>query len=159
MGSYIRTLASMNVDWTRPLRRIWRETSHCSSLPRPNLAQTNTAVVLQDDKAKPSIVKPTRRGARPTFRPVVGRYKGRIAGWDVVNEALNEDELCDKHRGQDHREDYIAKAFEFAREADQRQAVLQRHSLENEAKRNGAVELIRKLRIKGFQSPQSACGT
>ena len=44
---------------------------------------------------------------------VVGRYKGRIQSWDVVNEALNEDgtlrqDLWEKIIG----DDYIAKAFD-----------------------------------------------
>ena len=59
---------------------------------------------------------------------VVGRYKGRIQSWDVVNEALNEDgtlrpSMWEKIIG----DDYIAKAFEYAHEADpQRAAHLQR---------------------------------
>ena len=50
---------------------------------------------------------------------VVGRYKGRIRGWDVVNEALNDDgTLRDSLWHQTIGDDYIAKAFEFAHAAD-----------------------------------------
>ena len=62
------------------------------------------------------------------IQTVVGRYKGRIKGWDVVNEALNEDGTLRQspwHRIIGH--DYIAKAFQFAHEADPRGgALLQR---------------------------------
>ncbi|HMB91501.1 MAG TPA: endo-1,4-beta-xylanase, partial [Rhodothermales bacterium] len=50
---------------------------------------------------------------------VVGRYKGRVDGWDVVNEALNEDGTLRESRWlQIIGEDFLAKAFEFAHEAD-----------------------------------------
>ena len=74
---------------------------------------------------------------------VVGRYKGKIQSWDVVNEALNEDgtlrqSLWFKIIGPD----YIEKAFEYAHEADpQAQLIYNDYSLENEAKRNGAIAL------------------
>ena len=50
---------------------------------------------------------------------MVGRYKGRIKGWDVVNEALNEDGTL-RHSPWLNiiGDDYIEKAFEFAHEAD-----------------------------------------
>ena len=59
---------------------------------------------------------------------VVGRYKGRIRGWDVVNEALNEDgTLRDSPWRRGIGDDYIAKAFEFAqRRRSRRRALLQR---------------------------------
>lgn len=82
---------------------------------------------------------------------VVGRYKGRIQSWDVVNEALNEDgtlrqSLWEKIIG----DDYIAKAFEYAHQADPRaQLTYNDYNLENEAKRNGAIALIKKLQAEG----------
>ena len=88
---------------------------------------------------------------RDHIRKVVGRYKGRINGWDVVNEALNEDgtlrqSLWMKIIG----DDYIEKAFRYAHEADpQAQLYYNDYSLENEAKRKGALELVRKLKAKG----------
>jgi endo-1,4-beta-xylanase len=82
------------------------------------------------------------------IRRVVGRYRGRINGWDVVNEALNEDGTM-RHSPWYSiiGEDYVVKAFQFAHEADpQAELYYNDYSLETEAKRKGAVELIRKLK-------------
>jgi endo-1,4-beta-xylanase len=82
---------------------------------------------------------------------VVGRYKGRVGGWDVVNEALNDD-------GSLRRSpwltiigpDYLALAFRFAHEADPgAQLYYNDYSLENAAKRDGAVTLVRQLLAAG----------
>jgi endo-1,4-beta-xylanase len=88
---------------------------------------------------------------REHIHTVVGRYKGRIQSWDVVNEALNEDgtmraSMWEKIIG----DDYIAKAFEYAHEADpQAQLNYNDYNLENEAKRNGALALVKKLKREG----------
>ncbi len=85
------------------------------------------------------------------IRTVVGRYKGKIQGWDVVNEALNEDgtlrqSLWLKIIGPD----YIAKAFQFAHQADpEAELYYNDYSLENEAKRRGAIKLIKSLLAAG----------
>jgi endo-1,4-beta-xylanase len=86
------------------------------------------------------------------IQTVVGRYKGRIKCWDVVNEALQDNgELRKSPWLKIIGEDYIAKAFEYAHEADP-DAVLRYndYSLENEAKRKGAVALIKKLQAQGI---------
>jgi len=87
---------------------------------------------------------------RPALR-VMGRYKGRIKGWDVVNEALDENGgLRQSNWMKIIGEDYIAKAFEYAHEADPgAQLHYNDYSLENEAKRNGAIALLRKLKSQG----------
>lgn len=83
---------------------------------------------------------------------VVGRYKGRIQSWDVVNEALNEDgtlrqSLWYKIIGPD----YIEKAFEFAHQADPAaQLNYNDYNIENEAKRNGALALVKNLQAAGI---------
>ncbi|HEU5397630.1 MAG TPA: endo-1,4-beta-xylanase [Verrucomicrobiae bacterium] len=84
---------------------------------------------------------------------VMGRYKGRIYGWDVVNEALNADGTL---RNSPWRkiigDDYIAKAFEFAREADpEAQLYYNDYGLEKADKRAGAVALIKKLQAAGIK--------
>lgn len=52
---------------------------------------------------------------------VVGRYKGQIYAWDVVNEAISDapnEYLRNSEWYQIAGEEYIAKAFEYAHEAD-----------------------------------------
>jgi endo-1,4-beta-xylanase len=82
---------------------------------------------------------------------VMGRYKGRIQGWDVVNEALNEDgSLRQSPWMKIIGEDYIEKAFEYAHEADpEAELYYNDYSLENKPKRDGAVRLLKKLKEKG----------
>ncbi len=53
------------------------------------------------------------------IQTVVTRYKGKVAQWDVVNEAFNDDgSLRDTVWKQKLGDDYIAKAFQWAHEAD-----------------------------------------
>jgi len=107
--------------------------------------------VFEDGKGNPVDRETLLKRLREHIQTVVGRYKGRVNGWDVVNEALNDDGTL----GQTAwlkiiGEEYIAKAFEFAHEADPKaELYYNEYSLENEAKRNGALELIRKLRAQG----------
>lgn len=83
---------------------------------------------------------------------VVGRYKGKIQSWDVVNEALNEDgtlrqSLWLKIIGPD----YIEKAFEYAHEADPAaQLTYNDYNLEFPAKRKGAIEIVKQLQAAGI---------
>jgi endo-1,4-beta-xylanase len=83
---------------------------------------------------------------------VVGRYKGKIGGWDVVNEALDDDGTLRKSQWEKIiGPDYIIKAYQFAHEADpQAQLYYNEFSLENEAKRNGAITLVGKLQAAGI---------
>lgn len=52
---------------------------------------------------------------------VVSRYKGKIYAWDVVNEAIDDDSTKFLRNSQWYKicgEDFIAKAFEYAHQAD-----------------------------------------
>lgn len=88
---------------------------------------------------------------RDHIRTIVGRYRGRVNGWDVVNEALDEDggmrrTPWDTIIG----DDYVAMAFRFAHEADpSAQLYYNDYSVENAAKRQGVVALVRRLRSAG----------
>ena len=109
------------------------------------------AWVFRDDKGNFVDRETLLKRMHDHIQTVVGRYKGRIQSWDVVNEALNEDgTLRQSPWLKIIGEDYIAKAFQYAHEADpQAQLTYNDYSLENEAKRNGALALIQKLKAEG----------
>ena len=114
--------------------------------------------VFQDEKGLPLTRDALLERMHDHIRRVVGRYKGRIGGWDVVNEALNEDGSLRKSPWYNIiGEDYLVKAFQFAHEADPNAELYYNdYSLENEPKRKGALELIRKLKAAGI--PVAAVG-
>lgn len=84
---------------------------------------------------------------------VVGRYKGKVHGWDVVNEALNDEgELQKTKWSETIGEDYICKAFEYAHEADPNTELYYNdYSLDKPAKRDAVVRLVRTLQSKGLR--------
>jgi endo-1,4-beta-xylanase len=92
---------------------------------------------------------------------VVGRYKGRVKGWDVVNEALRDDGTLRKSRwvqiiGDDSEEkqyDFIAKAFEYAHQADpSAELYYNDYSLDtSKEKCDGAVKIVKYLQSKGIR--------
>ena len=90
---------------------------------------------------------------RDHIHTVVGRYKGRIKGWDVVNEAVDEDGSLRKSLWHEIiGPDYIEKAFQWANEADpQAELYYNDYSVENAPKRNGIVNLVRNLQSKGIR--------
>ncbi len=108
--------------------------------------------VFQDDKGEPLDRDALLKRMHEHIMTVVGRYKGRIGGWDVVNEALNEDGTLRKSPWLTIiGEDYLVKAFEYAHEADPKAELYYNdYSVENPAKRNGAVALIKKLQAAGI---------
>ncbi|HUB81403.1 MAG TPA: endo-1,4-beta-xylanase [Bryobacteraceae bacterium] len=114
--------------------------------------------VFKDDKGLPLTRDALLERMHDHIRTVVGRYRGRIGGWDVVNEALNDDGTLRKSPWLNIiGDDYIAKAFQFAHEADPAAELYYNdYSLENEPKRSGAVELVKKLKAQGI--PITAVG-
>lgn len=109
------------------------------------------AWVFQDDQGNPVDRETLLKRLQDHIHAVVGRYKGRINGWEVVNEALAEDgTLRQTPWLKIIGEDYLAKAFQFAHEADpQSELYYNDYNLENEAKLKGALELLRKLQAQG----------
>ncbi|HLN20598.1 MAG TPA: endo-1,4-beta-xylanase [Bacteroidales bacterium] len=89
------------------------------------------------------------------IKTVVGRYKGKIYAWDVVNEAI--DNLDPAHVGYRQTQwykicgdEFIAKAFQWAHEADP-DAVLfyNEYNTENPAKREKTYEMLKKMLDQG----------
>lgn len=89
------------------------------------------------------------RRLKSHIQTVVSRYKGKIYAWDVVNEAVSDDPkqfLRNSLWYQICGEDYIAKAFEYAHEADP-DAVLfyNDYNTEYPEKRARVYRLLKKL--------------
>src|SRR6266567_1225098 len=116
------------------------------------------AWVFQDEKGNATNRETVLKRLQDHITTVVGRYKGRIKGWDVVNEALNQNGTMRQSPWMKIiGEDYLAKAFAFAHEADPNaQLYYNDYDLELPAKRRGAVDLIKKLKAEGV--PITAIG-
>lgn len=84
---------------------------------------------------------------------VVGRYRGRVKGWDVVNEAINDDGT--------YREspfytiigkDFIKLAFQFAHEADpDAQLYYNDYNMAVKGKREGVMKMVGELKQAGLR--------
>jgi endo-1,4-beta-xylanase len=90
---------------------------------------------------------------RDHIHTVVGRYKGKIHGWDVVNEAIDEDGSMRKSPWQRGiGDDYVAKAYEYAHEADpDAELYYNDYNLEKPAKRAGVIRLVKDLQARGLR--------
>lgn len=84
---------------------------------------------------------------------VVGRYKGRVNGWDVVNEAIEDDGSFRKSKFyQIIGEDYIRLAFQFAHEADPKAELYYNdYSMSKKEKRDAVVTMVKNLQSQGVK--------
>jgi endo-1,4-beta-xylanase len=84
---------------------------------------------------------------------VVSRYRGRVKGWDVVNEAILDDGSWRKSKFYNIiGEDFIRLAFEFAHAADpMAELYYNDFSMAQEGKRQGVVNMLRKLKTQGVK--------
>ncbi len=115
--------------------------------------QQTPAWVFAGEGGKPADRETLLARLRTHVATVVGRYRGRIGGWDVVNEALEEDgSLRASPWLEAIGEDYLAKAFEFAHEADPgAELYYNDYNLWKPAKRDAAVRLVARLRAAGLR--------
>jgi endo-1,4-beta-xylanase len=82
---------------------------------------------------------------------IAGRYAGKVNGWDVVNEALNEDGTLRKSVFLNKLgEDYLVKAFQLAEKAaPNTELYYNDYNIEQPQKRAGAIALIKKIQASG----------
>ena len=117
-------------------------------------------VWAKDDRTPPWFY---RDGEKPASRELLlqrmrrhieteaGRYRGRIAEWDVVNEALDDGTNYLRPSGWEKAcgEDFIAAAFEAAHQADPKALLIYNdYNNESAAKRQKLIRLVRSLRAK-----------
>lgn len=84
---------------------------------------------------------------------VVGRYKGRVHGWDVVNEAIEDDGSY--RENQFYKiigKEYIQLAFEFAHQADpDAELYYNDYNMVKPGRRETVVEMVRELKAQGIK--------
>lgn len=104
---------------------------------------------------KGNLVKPEilKQRMKHHITTVVTRYKGKIHGWDVVNEAIEGD---GSWRNSDFYkilgEEFIPLAFQYAHEADPDvELYYNDYGMDMEGRRNRVVELIRTLKSRGLR--------
>ena len=84
---------------------------------------------------------------------VVQHFKGKMKGWDVVNEAILEDGSYRKSKFYEILgEEFIPLAFQYAHEADSTiELYYNDYGMDNPGRREGVVKLIRSLKEKGLR--------
>ena len=109
--------------------------------------------VFQDNSGFPLSREALLERMKEHIFTVMGRYRGRIHGWDVVNEAIMNDGSFRKCKWFEIiGEDYVQKAFEFAREADpEAELYYNEYDYEHGPKTEGVINLIRKLQSSGIR--------
>jgi endo-1,4-beta-xylanase len=90
---------------------------------------------------------------RAHVRTVVGRYRGRVQAWDVVNEAFEDDGSWRKSPWYATLgEEYVSRAFEFAHQADpEAQLYYNDYNLWKTPKRQAALRLVKSLGKRGIR--------
>ncbi len=103
---------------------------------------------FQGEGDKPVTKEVALARLRNHIKTIVGRYKGKIREWDVVNEAINDGPGVYRQTPWIRAlgEDYIAEAFRAAHEADPDAILIYNdYNIELEYKRPKALELLKKL--------------
>lgn len=90
---------------------------------------------------------------RSHIHTVVGRYKGIVKGWDVVNEAVLDDGTWRKSKFYEIiGADFVKLAFEFAHEADpEAELYYNDYSMAKKGKREGVVAMVKSLQEQGVR--------
>ncbi|HLQ70440.1 MAG TPA: endo-1,4-beta-xylanase [Bacillota bacterium] len=90
---------------------------------------------------------------RNHIHTIVSRYKGRVHGWDVVNEAILDNGEYRKSKFYEIiGEDFIPLAFQFAQEADpEAELYYNDYSTAIQAKRKKIIQIVKKMLDTGHQ--------
>ncbi|MBO7497024.1 MAG: endo-1,4-beta-xylanase [Salinivirgaceae bacterium] len=106
---------------------------------------------FKDDMGQPVTKEELISRMKEHITTVVSRYKGKIKGWDVVNEALLDNgELRPTQFYRTIGPEYIKLAFQFAHEADpDAELYYNDYGMDNPSKREGAIRIVRELKEAG----------
>jgi len=106
-----------------------------------------------DAEGKPATPEVLKERMKKHIYAVVGRYKGKIKGWDVVNEAFNDNGTYRNSKFfQILGKDFIKYAFQFAHEADPNvELYYNDYNVETPAKCDAIVQLVKELKAAGLR--------
>ena len=106
-----------------------------------------------DDEGNPVSADTLKARIRDHIHTVVGRYKGRVRGWDVVNEAIVEDGSYRKSPLYEILgEEFIPLAFQYAHEADpDAELYYNDYGMNVAGRRDAVVRLVGELRKRGLR--------
>jgi endo-1,4-beta-xylanase len=109
--------------------------------------------VFEDANGKPVDRETLLKRMKEHIFTVAGRYKGRIDGWDVVNEAVGSGGRFRKTKWLDIiGRDFVEKAFEYAHEADPNAELYYNdYDLWIKDHRAVAVKTVKDLKAKGIR--------
>lgn len=107
--------------------------------------------LFQDEKGQPLSREEALKRMRNYIHKVVGRYKGKVKGWDVVNEAISDSGgMRQTPALRAIGEDYVIKAFEYAAEADpDAELYYNDYNIDLDYKRDSALKLVKEIRDAG----------
>ncbi|MGY3053767.1 endo-1,4-beta-xylanase [Pedobacter sp. UYEF25] len=109
--------------------------------------------MFKDSEGKDITKEALLQKLKDHIHTVVSRYKGKVYAWDVVNEAVADGEgalLRNSKWYQICGEDFIAKAFEYAHEADPKAVLFYNdYNTEIPSKREKIYKLLKGLIDKG----------
>ena len=108
--------------------------------------------VFEGENGKPATRELVLKRMKNHIEGVMKHYKGKVDAWDVVNEAFNEDgTLRNSQWKRIVGDDFIEKAFEFARAADpSAKLVYNDYNADTPSKRDGIAKLAKELKKKGL---------
>jgi endo-1,4-beta-xylanase len=109
--------------------------------------------LFEDQAGKPLPREKALANLKKYIDAVMGRYKGRLRAWDVVNEAVSDKDgeyLKDTPALRAIGKDYIERAFEFAHTADPKAELYYNdYNIEQPAKLAKTIRLVRSLQATG----------
>lgn len=141
-------------QWTLPDRFVEFGTRHGMHVVGHNLVwhSQTPAWLFVDAAGKPVSAKQLNERLEKHIRTLAGRYKGRIAIWDVVNEAIEDDDKGWRRSKwfEILGPTYVERAFHLAHEVDPKATLLYNdYNEHNPGKRKFMVEMIKDYKRRG----------
>lgn len=106
-----------------------------------------------DEKGETASPELLKQRMKDHITTVVSRYKGRVKGWDVVNEAIVEDGSYRKSKFYEILgEEFIPLAFQYAHDADPNAELYYNdYGMNVPGRRDAVIKLIKSLKQKGLR--------